>query len=320
MIEEKSWSTQQANPGEEVLFWKAAICEAVFELDIKLDPEAALRASIRQRPVGPIGMSLIELNSSQTIVRSKISIAKSQISQFEFVTMQHGRAQLEHKNQTLILNAGDSVLIDNREPYNFSTIPFSRNVSFHIPPSWLEKWIASPQNAAAKKIAGETPWGRAISAMAEAVPMHASINEMPYFNLYADQVAGALALALGNQTDVDLEGAGKLYQQAISLMRSEAHDCELDASVLANKLGISVRYLHKIFAAHGTTYTSELIAFRLCAAARMLQNNQFDLLPINEIAWRSGFGDPSHFYRRFRAKFGIAPGAFRMNKDAFVHH
>ncbi len=106
----------------------------------------------------------------------------------------------------------------------------------------------------------------------------------------------------------------KQYTEITDRLNAVAHDCELTATLLANSVGISVRYLHKIFAANRTSYGAELLELRLSTAARMLENEKFTGLSIAEIADRSGFSDPSHFYRRFRTKFGVAPGAYRLGE------
>ena len=68
----------------------------------------------------------------------------------------------------------------------------------------------------------------------------------------------------------------------------------------------------KLFTAHNSTCSHFIQSVRLDHAARLLHRrgllntNQ----PINEIAYSSGFVDYSHFARRFRRRFGRAPGAF----------
>jgi AraC-like DNA-binding protein len=72
-----------------------------------------------------------------------------------------------------------------------------------------------------------------------------------------------------------------------------------------------VRYLHKVLAQAGTTYSQLLCRIRLERAAQMLSDRRFNELPVAEIAWRSGFQDPGHFSKRFRGAFGRTPGSFR---------
>jgi AraC-like DNA-binding protein len=46
-------------------------------------------------------------------------------------------------------------------------------------------------------------------------------------------------------------------------------------------------------------------------AKALLEDRRFLRTSIADIAWRSGFSNPSHFARRFRQRFGIAPAQFR---------
>ena len=49
---------------------------------------------------------------------------------------------------------------------------------------------------------------------------------------------------------------------------------------------------------------------------RELEDRRFARVSIADIAWRSGFADPSHFARRFRQRYGIAPALYRRTLHA----
>lgn len=311
MFETRHWSTAQAPDGNKVEFWKDVICEAVFELDFSLTSQSNFRASINQRSLGPIGMSAMETLGQQTVRRTPRAIARSGYAQFEFVTIQEGQMFLEHCGHDVVINAGDSVLIDSRRPYDFSTAGQLRNLSFHIPVPWLQRWTATPEKMVARPIRKETPWGKAILAMIRTMPPHTRDVWPANIHLYADQLAGALTLALTEEGATSTGSTMQIYQRAMDFLHENAHDSDLDATMLANMLQISVRYMHKIFASKGTTYSTELLGVRLELAARMLGDSHFSDLPVAEIAWRAGFRDPSHFSRRFRERFAKTPGSFR---------
>jgi AraC family transcriptional regulator, exoenzyme S synthesis regulatory protein ExsA len=59
---------------------------------------------------------------------------------------------------------------------------------------------------------------------------------------------------------------------------------------------------------YGTTPAKWLIGRRLECAAQMLRTTS---MSITEIALECGFGEPSHFSRTFKARFGRAPTDFR---------
>jgi AraC family transcriptional activator of tynA and feaB len=61
----------------------------------------------------------------------------------------------------------------------------------------------------------------------------------------------------------------------------------------------------------GTSFGATLIEARLKRANALLRDRRFARISIADIAWRSGFSNTSHFARRFRRRFGIAPGEMR---------
>ena len=77
----------------------------------------------------------------------------------------------------------------------------------------------------------------------------------------------------------------------------------------------SVRYLHAIYSASGTSCGRELIRVRLERAQRLLLDPTEPSRLIDDIAWQCGFSDASHFRRRFRALYGVSPSTMRMDSS-----
>jgi AraC-like DNA-binding protein len=86
--------------------------------------------------------------------------------------------------------------------------------------------------------------------------------------------------------------------------------------VLAAAQGISVRYLHHLFAQARTTFGAELMKLRLESARRLLEDPRLAALDIAEVSARCGFSEPSHFARRFRRAYGRGPQAHRRHVSA----
>lgn len=316
MPEGSDWSTQCVAPGKEYQFWRQALCDAVFELDVSLDQQDCFRGSIRQRPFGALSFSEIQLDCAQTIHRTPSAIARSAVSQFEFVVLLEGKASLQHRGLESEMTAGDSILIDGRQPYTFSTADL-KNLSFHIPASWLDLWLPEPSAMVGKPVRGRSPWGRAILAMTS--PLRDCVGDEQGLTVDPTQFGGLLSLALTNETPSMLQNIGVrcTFERGLRLLQQNAHDMTLDVERLAGMMGISKRYLHKLFASAGTSYGDELLKARLQQAMRLLTDRRFIHVPVSEIGWRSGFRDPSHFSRRFRERFGDTPGSFRPHVDPF---
>jgi AraC family transcriptional regulator, positive regulator of tynA and feaB len=86
---------------------------------------------------------------------------------------------------------------------------------------------------------------------------------------------------------------------------------ELRPRDVAEALGISVRYLHKIFAASGTTFSVHLTEERLERARLALANPRLRQQTLTEIAHHFGFYDLSHFNRLFSRRYGVRPAIYR---------
>ena len=79
----------------------------------------------------------------------------------------------------------------------------------------------------------------------------------------------------------------------------------------AARLGVSVRYLHRLLEPTGRSFSEHLIGCRLDRAAAMLRDPACRL-KIGDIACQAGFSDISHFNRSFRRTFGDTPFGMRV--------
>ncbi len=89
---------------------------------------------------------------------------------------------------------------------------------------------------------------------------------------------------------------------------------DLTAETLADLAGVSLRTLQRLFRERfGTSPMNWLMETRLQEAARLIRAGDD---PVTKIAYRVGFKDPSHFTRRFKARFGVSPNEFRRSEVA----
>lgn len=85
------------------------------------------------------------------------------------------------------------------------------------------------------------------------------------------------------------------------------HDLTVDAVAAAQ--GVTPRYVQKLFAAEGTTFTRHLVERRLQAAHAILSAPHPPA--IAAVALDCGFNDLSYFNRCFRRRFGLTPSQAR---------
>jgi AraC-like DNA-binding protein len=103
----------------------------------------------------------------------------------------------------------------------------------------------------------------------------------------------------------------KLFARICGVIKDGFSDPDFGPVEVAAEVGISLRYLQKLFMERGSTCSEFIYSLRLDHAARLLRRRA--LLgtgqPLSEIAYACGFRDYAHFARRFRNRFGNPPGA-----------
>jgi AraC-like DNA-binding protein len=101
------------------------------------------------------------------------------------------------------------------------------------------------------------------------------------------------------------------------LGRIQAHaernldDPELSLAALALRHGISLRHLHRLFAAKGTTAAEWLLQRRLERCRAELAHPAQRYESITAIALRWGMSDSSTFSKAFKRRYGLTPSQYR---------
>jgi transcriptional regulator GlxA family with amidase domain len=94
-------------------------------------------------------------------------------------------------------------------------------------------------------------------------------------------------------------------------MRQRLDEIGLTAESVAVDLGVSVRTLHRCYAAVDASFAGTLRRLRLEQARAWLAQPRWARVGVGEIGRRCGFADASHFAREFRLAFGQTPARWR---------
>jgi AraC-like DNA-binding protein len=98
---------------------------------------------------------------------------------------------------------------------------------------------------------------------------------------------------------------------AHQFIRTHLDDADLDVAAVGRGIHLSVRQLHRVFAADGDSVSRCIWRERLEHAHADLTDPRLRHLGIGEIAARWGFASQAHFARAHRARYGRTPSAER---------
>jgi AraC-like DNA-binding protein len=310
-----SRSTGEVAPAQRVRFWRDAVHEAVVEMDLlptRLGGDDFF-SRIELCPLAHVTPHLAQ-GSPQRISRDPGEIARGDKSAYYLISQSRQPWRSDHAGHDVAVQPGESVLVDSRIPYAFTFEAGLDDLSVELPVDFVERWIPEPLRVIGRPLPAATGWGLALCGAKEALAPRNLVGLTLPDELIEDQLGALLALA---SEDPDAPGTRRgrsdrrLLDRLLSAMHGRLSRPGLVACEVARACEVSVRSLHRCFAAEGRTFAGALMELRVEAAATMLIDRRFRNLAIAEIGRRCGFLDPSHFARQFRRMRKMGPRQFR---------
>jgi AraC-like DNA-binding protein len=125
-----------------------------------------------------------------------------------------------------------------------------------------------------------------------------------------------VAFAVSTGRDVMARGRGKGAAAAkFRTIKADVLEAlsqrDLSAEMIAQKRGLSPRYIRRLFEKDGQTFTEFVMEQRLLKAHALLTDPSEVTRPISAIAQGCGFAGVSYFNRVFRKRYGITPTVAR---------
>ncbi|MBN8989283.1 MAG: helix-turn-helix transcriptional regulator [Rhizobiales bacterium] len=208
---------------------------------------------------------------------------------------------------------GDGVLLVYREPALLQFVD-ATYLSVRVPFNALSTLANNVGAAAARSIPSDT---EALSLLRNYVAnLPERIADPELGRLSAAHIYDLIALAIG-ATDEGREIASRRGIRAARLETIKAdliQNTALHLDQLAARQGISPRYVQMLFEEAGTTFSEFALQRRLDAARNMLTSPRYANWSITAIALEAGFGDLSHFNRRFKRRYFMTPSDMRRQR------
>lgn len=128
--------------------------------------------------------------------------------------------------------------------------------------------------------------------------------------LLAEMVGGMLLDSLGYGTE-DKGTSVSIRDRARAVIAQSHADSQLNSQVVASEINVSLRHVQNAFAEINTTISEEIRAHRLAAAESLLTSVRYQVLSIEDIAERVGFGSAVNMRRAFHHVGKPSPSKIR---------
>jgi AraC-like DNA-binding protein len=222
----------------------------------------------------------------------------------------------------MVLSDGDAVLMTNEEATWTMTSSSSVNIAgIRVPRSAIAPLVPKLENVTMRRITKDTSGLRLLRKYLDVVADDEALAASASQRVIVGHFYDLVALALGASSDAKALAAdrtvGTVRLAAIKAdILANVHDGDLNATMVATRNRVTVRYLHKLFESEGITYSEFVLGQRLARAYHNLRNPLHSRRAISTIAFDVGFNDLSYFNRAFRRHYNATPSEIRNSAGA----
>ena len=311
----RQWSTDDAPASGRLDYWVGAICEAFLEMDCSSRQALRFEGRLTSVEVGALSFNQVEA-STQDVFRTPAAISRGTRHPFYLITQRETAWHVRQRGHRVGLRPGDAVLVDSAQAYELHFPESVEVMSIQLPRHWVGEWLNQVDGALPRVALCDRGWGRALSGLSLQFA-HDPMSALGYPpGLLSDQLGAMLAAALEPPNASGSSAAQDLVSRARRLLQASLDRFGLTAPCVARELGVSVRTLHRAFAAQSTSLALDLRRLRLAHAARLLAQPRLVSVTVVELGRRSGFADGSHFVREFQRQYGVTPARWRSQRLA----
>ncbi|ANY25121.1 MULTISPECIES: AraC family transcriptional regulator [Gordonia] len=306
-------STRELASAEGRVRWAEALDATFCEMDIDWPQDRRpFTAQIVARPVGSLSVSVVRADP-HTVVRTPAMIESDPADDYLLCLITQGAATISQGEHTGLLQHGAFGIIDATAPFVVSGATEFEQIVVRAPRGQLAARATYDviDDATGRAIAVDSGIGRLVSSflvdVAAQVQGISVSSSGTVASAVLDMVAGAVTEQISHRTATDRIHAADL-RAVQNAMADHLHDPDHTIALVAAEVGMSMRYVHKLFSTTGTTPRAWLYARRLDRARALLA--QTDLC-VADICAQVGFRDASHFSRAFSRTFGVSPSRYR---------
>lgn len=310
----KASYTVPASTRDKRLHWSEILAKLYQPQATKLNDPRRFQGRIVKWHLGQIELSLYESDAISTC-----HLHHDLANQFFVVMPRSAPITLLKRPEAVTCMPGQLIIQDGSRASGWEHDSVIATV-VRFPGDTLRQRIAVPNDFCGIPVTCEESAGALFAAFVHALVNSADTLPVHLEDEVGEKIADLLAMALdtGARHTPQTDSAAQVAHRNRVMRFIEMHfrDPDLEPARIATACGISLRYLHQLFAKTDWTVVEWIIERRLVEARKLLRDGKWSSTTVAEVAYRCGFNDPSHFSRRFKSRYKISPGDARHTQSS----
>ena len=235
------------------------------------------------------------------------------------ITQLEGMRQYCQSGALALLAPGDTTLIDSGRPWTSDCAGNCARLYLRIPHWMVQERVRTSSLPVLPRISGKSGLGATLFSLATSLYEQAedmNIEDgLVAIEAYLDILAGCISRPESATTK--LGRCAQLRPRVEYYIETHLAEPGLCPAGIAAAAGISVRHLHRLFAAKGCTVAEWVRERRLERCRTDLSDPHLREQNITDIAFGWGFSDSAHFSHCFKKEFGVSPREFRSHASSW---
>jgi AraC-like DNA-binding protein len=300
--------------GDKRRAWEAVISQLYASLDMELRRPPEFEGVITECLLDDLDLTHV-IADYEISSRRRHHIARDVRQSCVFLFVKKGPLTIEQFGREALLDSHSCSLVDLAAPYVLKHATLTDTFFLKAPEVVLKSRFKDiyAHCAVARPIG--PGMGRIAADLIASLVENASETGKEGAACLATQILDILAMAF-EATPTDMPEGPSLARTAVR-KRALAYidrwmsDPTLDPARVAAAIGVSRRYLHKVFESSEKSVSAHIRAQRLQRARKDLSDQKLYRQSISEIANRNGFANQSVFATCFKKEFGVSPRSVR---------
>ena len=302
-----SLSTDEVRAGERLDYWREMVLRMFADVEITSGVGEGFYGAMRTRFVDGVRFTVVDA-SSQGVARRHREAREHYEDCYFAVLMLAGSQRMEQDGRQVLLRPGDFAFYDGARPHSLGFSRHWSEIILNIPRGMLDRELAGARGLTATRPACSRGAGALLRAYLVSLSQELAVLHSNDLARLSRSTIGLIAAAMaGAQDPAAGRGRVQTLARAKAMVERSLDDPALDTPRIAAALGVSARYLNKLFESEQTSLMRYVLARRLERCREDLLDPACIALSVSDIALRWGFNDLSHFSRVFRTRFGVSP-------------
>lgn len=295
-------------------YWRQVMSETFVPLTVGETGGQALTGSIRSQRAGRLMVAQVA-STAQDIHRTPRLISHTDAAYFQVALVTRGAGRVAQDGRDAVLRPGDFAVYETTRPFQWAFGEEWEASVFTIPQSSVQLTEPERRLLTARRLDGGAGMTGVVSRFLRDLGRHCHLVSEAQSERVTAQAADLVVSLLDGYTAGNAVVRSSVQRSLLVTVKDHIDrrlaDPALRPAEIAAEASISLRYLHKLFAAEDCSVSEYIKQRRLQRCRRDLLDPRLARQSIAVIAFRWGFGDLSGFNRAFKATFGMTPRDLR---------